>query len=206
MKNILLLFVLLYLTDSVEPQNSNLEETILVEGQPIIVLKDRGKNLRLGGRLTTFVNLGDTKNPPGTYPWEVSIGLVNPKALGSWEHYCGGVIVSHTHIVTSANCMDFMTRYSYINSPVTDIHVRAGDNNLKIENEIITSIQEIRISKYTVHPEFNRTDFDAQHYKNIAVIELEKALNFTDFRKSPYTCLPSRKQMPLPNIQIQIYP
>ena len=72
----------------------------------------------------------------------------------------------------------------YNGCSITDIHIRAGDYHLRVENEMLRNVevQEIRISNFTVHPEFNKTEYpeDIEHYKNIAVITLEKSLNFED--------------------------
>ena len=56
----------------------------------------------VGGKINIDVPITDSS---GHFPWMVSIGLRSE--AGSWEHQCGGSLISASHVMTAAHCIVF---------------------------------------------------------------------------------------------------
>ena len=115
--------------------------------------------------VTRFMNHEDPKivggkvAPPGSYPWQVSLGV-------SWiadpyrAHFCGGSVYSATWIVTAAHCME--------NTPPRDVIVTAGTHLLGRN----TGGTRRNVKRIIV-----KSNFDSQTMDNdVALIELVEPL------------------------------
>ena len=86
----------------------------------------------------------DTQNPPGTWPWVVSVGAKSIKNI--WIHYCGGTLVTPELVLTAAHCawdLDKKIKQS-------GVFMRAGDDNLRDESddkhvEVVEVLVEINL-------------------------------------------------------------
>jgi secreted trypsin-like serine protease len=115
--------------------------------------------------VTRFMNHDDPKivggrvAPPGSYPWQVSLGV-------SWiadpyrAHFCGGSVYSANWIVTAAHCME--------NTPPKDVIVTAGTHLLG---------NNTGGSRRNVKRIIIKSNFDSQTMDNdVALIELAEPL------------------------------
>lgn len=103
--------------------------------------------------------VGGRVAPPGSYPWQVSLGV-------SWiadpyrAHFCGGSVYSSTWIVTAAHCME--------NTPPKDVIVTAGTHLLGRN----TAGARRNVKRIIV-----KSNFDSQTMDNdVALIELVEPL------------------------------
>ncbi|KAK7074892.1 Serine protease 56, partial [Halocaridina rubra] len=106
--------------------------------------------------------VGGTVASKGEYPWLV---LVKITAGGS-PMQCGGSLVTTTHAVTAAHCLEF--------SGITEITVTAGEHDVSTTSEATT--QFIEVTKSTQHPQYDPNSQD----NDIAVLTLGEPVKWTD--------------------------
>lgn len=70
----------------------------VAEGSGGSLLEERG----LGTATGRIFNGKPSKK--GSWPWQVSLQLLHPK-LGFIGHWCGGVLIEPTWVVTAAHCI-----------------------------------------------------------------------------------------------------
>ncbi|XP_040580289.1 uncharacterized protein [Lepeophtheirus salmonis] len=116
-------------------------------------------------------------------PWMTSLGIFEKR---KWMHKCGGSLISHKFILTSAHCLDTSYAKSYrvrLGNADLNIHnwVRQAymENDKSGENEITSAIKRTYL-----HPRFvmHRPYFD------IGLAETERYIEFTDYVRP--ICLP----------------
>ncbi|XP_076624424.1 chymotrypsin-like elastase family member 2A [Colletes latitarsis] len=73
-----------------------------------ILAEGSGRNSSSVGRKTVTLTTGRIFNGKpskrGSWPWQVSLQLLHPK-LGFIGHWCGGVLIEPTWVVTAAHCI-----------------------------------------------------------------------------------------------------
>lgn len=42
---------------------------------------------------------------PGDFPWQVSVQEFNKYGTKTWDHICGGTLISDSHVLTAKHCM-----------------------------------------------------------------------------------------------------
>ncbi|XP_052051218.1 serine protease 28-like [Apodemus sylvaticus] len=87
--------------------------------------------------------VGGHRTPPGRWPWQVSLRTYDYKA-SSWEHICGGSIISPQWILTAAHCIQ-----SQDADPAL-FRVQVGEVYLYKEQDLLN------ISRIILHPDFNQ--------------------------------------------------
>ncbi|CAL4065867.1 unnamed protein product [Meganyctiphanes norvegica] len=159
------------------------DNSILHEGGPVI----GGGNQPNCGKATVYQLLPKkgTNHPQtrivggntahyGAYPWQVEIQKYN-RVDESWDHQCGGTLVSDLHILTAAHCL-----YSWDH---IKFRVIVGDHHLDHED---AKQATHTVDKWTLHPEFQ----DVTPYSNdIAIIKLLKPVTMSSHVNT--ACLPT---------------
>ncbi|XP_043415238.1 plasma kallikrein isoform X2 [Prionailurus bengalensis] len=116
--------------------------------------------------------VGGTNSSWGEWPWQVSLQV----KLTARSHLCGGSIIGHQWVLTTAHCFDGL--------PLQDVwRVYSGIFNL---SEITTETPFSRIKEMIIHPNYKMSDSG----DDLALIRLEPPLNYTEFQKP--ICLPSK--------------
>ncbi|XP_051168572.1 chymotrypsin-1-like [Leptopilina boulardi] len=125
----------------------------------------------IGGAPTEKI-IGGILAQTGEIPYQVALRLHG-------FYFCGGAIISSTHILTAAHCVkkyEASIEYKYI-------EILSGTNNLK------SGGNSNKIKSINSHPNYvitpkNRPKFINDTAYDIAIITLEKAIQFNDVQKS----------------------
>ncbi|CAL4082952.1 unnamed protein product, partial [Meganyctiphanes norvegica] len=129
---------------------------VLVTGSPTTRPRLRDGQRIVGGQDAT----------KGQFPYQISF---QEKILGFQAHFCGGTIISPTHVVTAAHCVE--------GGDMTDprsLLVVAGEHNLDINDG---DEQTIHLEFIIEHPFYDVISF----VNDIAILKLAEPLVFNDF-------------------------
>ncbi|XP_047109118.1 mast cell tryptase-like [Schistocerca piceifrons] len=102
--------------------------------------------------------VGGTETSYGAYPWQVEIEILKYGAK-SYEHHCGGAIISERLIVTAAHCLQ-----SY---DPERLRVTVGKHRRSQHNKYE---QVFRVDKILLHPKFRR---DGYYSHDIGLLKLK---------------------------------
>merc|ERR1719278_1074562 len=106
------------------------------------------------------------------YPWQV--GLVSRNGRTPW---CGGTLISSTHVLTAAHCTD--------DSAASSIRVILGEHNIADSD-----FNRVDVAEIINHPDYNSWKIDNDY----AIIRLAKPVSFNK-EVSP-ACLPAYVEAP----------
>ncbi|XP_037085583.1 serine protease 33-like [Pollicipes pollicipes] len=105
------------------------------------------------------VGSGNTTAFYGQYPWQARLVVYDANARG-YIHHCGGIIISHEHVVTAAHCVVEVVPHRLL--------VRVGD--LRIDSRELYE-QEFAVASYQVHNRFG-TERGLRH--DVALVRLRR--------------------------------
>ncbi|XP_076262285.1 proclotting enzyme [Rhynchophorus ferrugineus] len=124
-----------------------------------------------------FRVVGGEEALPGRWPWMAAIFLHGSRRTEFW---CGGSLISATHILTAAHCTRDSRQRPFSARQFT---VRLGDIDLKRDDEPSAPVT-FKVTEIRAHKQFSRVGY----YNDIAILKLDRPV-----RKSKYViplCLP----------------
>ena len=118
---------------------------------------------------TKFIINGQATPGPGSWPWMCSVGFFTAEV---WEHQCGGTLVTYSHVITAAHCLEiFFSKQGREDR----IKLRCGDFHL-MESTDDGGVQVLDVSRYDMHEGYNFPNYDI----SVLVMETKfQASNFT---------------------------
>lgn len=120
--------------------------------------------------LSSMRIIGGEEAVPHSWSMTVSVSLNEP-----YQHSCGGSILSHSHVLTSAHCVD--------RGLPSEVSVVAGIHN-RLEDFSITRFAYA----ISIHPDWNRSDSTYQN--DIAILHLFAPLPVDSHDNVVRTCVP----------------
>ena len=99
-------------------------------------------------------------------PWMASLGGFKTKE--NWDHQCGGSLITSTHILTAAHCVD-LTKNEYIFGP----QMRLGTADMTDASKGTMR----NIIEFKMHPKYQAT----RAYFDVAIAVANIPIDFTDF-------------------------
>ncbi len=109
--------------------------------------------------------------------WTMMVSLKDSSGLNL--HLCGGTIISESHILTAAHCVDaWASALSYLNFTIA-----AGIHNLSQAEQIIRQVDKI-----IIHPLWTRFPYSTPY--DIAILHITEPLDFETNTSITRTCLP----------------
>lgn len=127
--------------------------------------------------ITTRV-VGGEASVPGQWPWMAAIYL---QRRGK-EYWCGGALIDRNYVLTAAHCIHDNRQKIFKASLLS---VRLGDTDiLRTDDDRESKPVDLRVTETIVHENFRLQTY----YNDIALLKLEKPVNFTDYIRP--ICLP----------------
>ncbi|XP_045582265.2 serine protease 30 isoform X2 [Procambarus clarkii] len=136
----------------------------------------------VGGAVATY----------GSNPWQVMIEVY--RRGEGFTHHCGGAIISSSHIITAAHCLQVpgLTRHDY--------RIKVGDHDRNVWDP---AEQMFEIDSWVIHPDFGV----GGHYNNdIAVVKVlpQQGKGFQMSRFVTPACLPSPSTPYVPGTKCRV--
>merc|ERR1712141_133905 len=100
----------------------------------------------------------------GAHPW---IAMFWNKSKR--RPFCGGTLITNNFVVTAAHCLEDISK------SLDNIEIKFG--KIKAKRKVEPNEQVKKIKKIHRHPQYNEITYDS----DIAIIELESPVEFTDF-------------------------
>merc|ERR1712037_240598 len=91
--------------------------------------------------------VGGEESDYAEWPWTVS--LESNQSTGWFQHFCGGVLISRSLVLTAAHCVEFVR-----SSNVSNLRLRLGDHHRYHNNEPNSHIER-GLVLIIVHPDFH---------------------------------------------------
>ncbi|KYO41332.1 coagulation factor VII [Alligator mississippiensis] len=113
--------------------------------------------------------VGGKECPPGVCPWQALI-------LQNLKEQCGGSLLAPNWVVTAAHCVE--------KANVKQLMIKLGGHRINKKDE---SEQERGVTKIIIHEKYSSATVE----HDIALLQLEKPVNFTDYVLP--ICLPERQ-------------
>jgi len=110
---------------------------------------------------------------PHTRPYQVLLAGFFPN--GTAKHYCGGSIITPTHILTAAHCVD--------GNAAANVYIYVGLHNFT--TDILSPGKGLKVVKIFIHNTYSATSLN----NDVAVLRLENAINI-DLITTAMICLP----------------
>lgn len=157
---------------------------------------DRSQDCGCSKYDTTNVTLrivnGETA-APGTWGWAASLKLNSENSP-----FCGGTVIGERHILTAAHCVTWLKENGYT---TYDIEVRLG---FTVISNPGPNVESYRLKRATVHPNYN-TGNTGKGY-DIAILTLDRAIDFNRSTFISKVCLPFRNSTPPADLANPEYP
>ncbi|XP_066556552.1 trypsin-2 [Amia ocellicauda] len=117
--------------------------------------------------------VGGEEAIPHSWPWQVSVGVVN-------EHICGGTVIHPEWILTAAHCV-----YGFEKKYLDLLVVVAGDHDITTKDP---EEQKRSVKEVILHPGYNDISLDY----DVALLQLATPLVYNNYVHP--VCLPSKSQ------------
>jgi len=91
--------------------------------------------------------VGGEESDYAEWPWTVS--LEKNQSMGWFQHFCGGVLISRSLVLTAAHCVEFVR-----SSNMSNLRLRLGDHHRYRKNEPDDHIER-GLTLIIVHPDFH---------------------------------------------------
>ena len=108
--------------------------------------------------------IGGVDTLANSYPWMVSLRVIKNNTL--YDHICAGTIISSTHILTSAHCVNNLSNDTVLIA-VVGIHLRDDVSQYAVQNSYT-------INAIKIHEDYNQ----AASRNDIALLTLSSRITF----------------------------
>jgi len=121
---------------------------------------------------------GEVTDPSHKYPWLVGIYIV--ESDDTLNYTCGGAIINSLYVVTSAQCLEGVSKPKKVKVRVADF-----DHNSE-EDDIPGVTDTVAVKQYFVHEDFTNELLG----NDIALLQLKKPLDLISHDEIKPVCLP----------------
>ncbi|KAG5896176.1 hypothetical protein JTB14_016951 [Gonioctena quinquepunctata] len=126
----------------------------------------------------------------GQFPWMALLGY-RQKQLDITEYLCGGTIITETHLLTAAHCIDVGKYHKLVNVRLGEHDLRSKKDCRKVHGGQICADNPIDVPVLNT---FRHQNYNSRTLKDdIALIRLKRAVTFTDFIQP--ICLPFERSL-----------